>query len=283
MSLRAAFGVGYTDAEAVSEATKAEDAETGYTENQTSSYVEQEEKYLQSGIRISDEADRPKDRDLRTADFGDDNNDDTLCENDNGKDVAPTTLRTHGALYAADFEDSDDEGSLCDDIDIRDFDLECKARWANCNEELKSRQGYQLTMIQLRIQENSLREIVQQALKARRNGQIHSSIFGEAPEEEDRLIEMVLELTELGRTMNDAGAFLRDEGRDIEMMSRNNLQTLIQKATRPFRPSGIKVVKAELSQFLEDFRQMRLRLLQENPGMSMAAILEERSLDLRPR
>lgn len=286
MSVHAAPGIGNTDADTISEATKAEEAETGYTENHTSSYVEhEEERYLQSRIRIGDEADRPRDRGLGTADSVDDNNQDTLCENDNGNYIALTVLRTHEALYAADFEDTDDEESLCDDVDTVDLDLERDARCAKCNEEVENPQRYQLTTIQLRIQENTLREIVQQALKARRNGRSdsNSSIFSEAPEEEDRVLEMVLELTESGKTMNDAGTFLGDEEGDIEIMLRNNLQTLIQKATRPFRPSGIRAVRAELSQFLEDFRRMRLRLLQENPGMSMAGILKERSLDLRPR
>lgn len=64
---------------------------------------------------------------------------------------------------------------------------------------------------------------------------------------------------------------------------RNNLETLLQKATRPFRPSGIRAGEAELFQCLEAFRQMRLKLQEGNPGKSMADILTERRLDLKPR
>ena len=284
--LRAAFGqVQSTDREAGSEALKSGYAETGDIWNQVSSHVDHgEEWYLQSQVQISHEEYRPRDRGLRAADFDDSKREDTFCENDGGKDVGPIVVRTHRALCAADFEDSDAEDSLCDDGEVRGLDLEANTRWFNSNKELKIPQDHQLTAIQLRIQESVLRDIVQEALQARRNGEVDSSIFSnKAPEEEDRVLEMILELMEMGQSMIDAGALQGDEGGDIQMMVRNNLSTRIRKATRPFRPSGIIVTEAELTQCLEAFRQLRLKLLQEMAGMTMAEILEERSLDLRPR
>lgn len=285
-NLRVACGrVESTDTKADSEATKSEDAETGYIENQTSTHAEHGgERYLQSQVRVSHEEDRPRGQSLRAADVDGSNSEDTLCENDYGTIVAPIRVRTHRALCAADFEDSDDEDSLCDDGDIGGLDLEANSRWSNCNKELSIPQEYQLTMVELRIQENVLREIVQQALNARRNGKVDSSIFSEEePEEEDWVLEMILELMELGDSMADAGVFQREEGGDIQMMMRNNFHTLVRKATRPFRPSGIKLVKAELAQCVEAFRQTRMKLLEDNAGIAMEEILKDRSLDLRPQ
>ena len=285
-NLRAAFRqVQSTDREAGSEASKVENAENGHIWSQASSHVDHgEEWYSQSQVQISHEQDRPRDRGLRAADFDDSKSEDTVCENDSGKDVGPIVVRTHRALCAADFEESDDEEALCEDGDIRGLDLEANTRWFNSTKELKTPRGHQLTAIQLRIQENVLRDIVQEALQARRNGEIDSSIFSnEAPEEEDGVLEMILELMEVGQSMIDAGALQEDEGGDVQMMLRNNLSTRIRKATRPFRPSGIDITEAELTQCLEAFRQLRLKLLQEMAGMSMAEILEKRSLDLRPR
>ena len=157
-------------------------------------------------------------------------------------------------------------------------------RWADCNNELQGRQRCQMTTLQLRINANMLREIAHEALKERENGVHESYIFSEETSEEgDRVLEMVLELMDLGQVMVDAGEIQSEEGGDIQMMVQNNLETLIRKATRPFRPSGIRAVEVELFQCLKAFRQMRLELLQRHGGMSMAQILEERSLDLRPR
>lgn len=262
--------------EASSEATKAEDAEIDHTGNQTSSQVEQGEESLpQSQVRVSGGEDRPK-RSLLATDFDNVNGD--------NKDIGPIVVRTHRALCAADFEYSDEEDSIRGDDDIRGLDLEASARWSNCNNELRSSQECPLMTAQLRIKEEMLREIGQRARKARTNGEVDCSIFSkEAPAEEDRVLEMILDLMELGQTMVDAGGFQSEEGRDIEMMLRNNLHTLMRKATHPFRPSGIRAMEVEQSQCLEVFRQMRLRLLQGKHGMSMSEVLKERGLDLRRR
>ena len=265
-----------------SEATEAE--ETGHLGNQTSDHVENgEESYLQSQFRVSHEEDRPGNSGLHAADFDKRNTEDTRCENEKGKDIAPTAAWTPRGLCAADFDDSEDE-SLCDDADIRSLDLEANLRWSNYSHELGTPQEHHLTTIQLRIQENVLRDIVQQALKARRNGRNDSSVFSkEAPGLEDWLMEVILEVMELGQSMVDTGTLQREEGRDIQTMLQNNFQSLMRKATHPFRPSGIRVMNVELTSCLEAFREMRLRLLRENSGMSMVEIVKERSLDFRPR
>ena len=262
--------------EASSEATKAEDAGIGHTGNQTSSQVEQgEESIPQSQVRVSGGEDRPK-RSLLATDF--DNG------NGNNKDIGPIVVRTHRALCEADFEDSDEEDSIRGDGDMRGLDLEASARRSNCNNELRSSQACPLTTAQLRIKEKMLREIAQRARKARTNGEDDCSILSrEAPAEEDRVLEMILDLMDLAQTMVDAGGFQSEEGRDIEMMLRNTLHTLMRKATHPFRPSGIRAMETEQSQCLEVFRHMRLKLLQENRGISMSEILKERGLDLRRR
>lgn len=207
----------------------------------------------------------------------------TRYGNDDGKDVASAAIRIYRGFCAADFEDSEDEkDSLCDDSDIEGLDLKAATRWSNCNWETPQKPP--LTTLQLSILENVLRGIVAQALAARRNDKLDSSIFSEeAPEEENMLLETILELMELGHSMMDTRGFQGEEGGDVHMMVRNNFHSLMRKTARPFRPSGMKIVKAELSSCLEGFRQLRLRLLWENQGMSMAEILEERSLDLRPR
>lgn len=262
------------------EATKAEDAEICHTVKQTSSHVEQREMtYLQIQLRVSHEEENSR-KTLRPTGSDDKNSEDELCEDD-----SPIIVRTHRALCAADFDDSDDEEEEEDgssDGGVRGFNLEASTRWSDCNNRLKGAQGPQLTTTQLRIQENTLKEITQQALEARENGEIDCSIFGQpASEEEDWVLEMVLQLIEVGQTMMDAGELDGDEGDDIQMMMRNNLETLLRKATRPFRPSGIRAVEAELVQCLTAFRQMRVKLQEGNAGMSMADILTERRLDLK--
>ncbi len=282
-NLRAAYGRLESSATgAGSEATEAE--ETEHLGNQTSDHVEHgEEWYLQSGFRVSHEEDHPSNSGLHAADFDQRNTEETLCENEKGKDIAPIAAWTPRGLCAADFDDSEDE-SLCDDADITSLDLEANLRWSNYSHELRTPQEHHLTTIQLRIQENVVRDIVQQALKARRNGRNDSSVFSkEAPEEEDWVIEVILEVMELGQSMVDTGTFQREEGRDIQTMLQNNFQSLTRKATHPFRPSGIRVMNVELTSCLEAFRVTRLRLLRENSGMSMVEILKERSLDFRPR
>ena len=276
LNLRVAYGlVESTDTEAVSEGTKSEDAETGSTGNQIPTHAEHgEEHYLESQVRVSHEQDRPRAQSLGAADVDGSNSEDTLYENDYGIDIAPIRVGAHRALCAADFEDSDDEDSFCDNGDIGGLALEADTRWSNCNKQHSIPQEHGSMTVQLRIQENILREMVQQALKARRNGKFDCNIFSEeAPEEEDWVLEMILELMELGESMVDAGVIAGEEGRDIQLMMRSDFHILMREATRPFRPSGIKVVKAELAQCFEAFRQTRLKVLQENAGMSMAEIL----------
>ena len=280
-NLRAAYG----RVESLDTETGSKDAETGRVGNHTSNHVEHgEEWYLQSQVRVSHDEDCPRDSGLRAADFDNRNSENTLCDNEEGKDMASTVLRIHGGLCAADFEDSEDEDSLCDDADIRGLDLEANIRWPNCKHESRIPQEHRLTTMQLRIQEDVLRDIVQQALRARVDGRVNSTIFStEAPEEEDWEIEMILEVMKLGQSMIDAGALQGEEGHDIQMMMQDFFHNLMRKATRPFRPSGIRVLKVELTQCLDAFRQMRLRLLREKADMSMSEILRERSLALTPR
>lgn len=97
------------------------------------------------------------------------------------------------------------------------------------------------------------------------------------PPQEHRLTSSQLRILEnvLRETVAQALAARRNGRPDSSIFS--------EEATRPFRPSGIRTVKAELSSCLEAFRQLRLRLLWENQGISMAEILERRSLDVRPR
>ena len=233
--------------------------------------------------RLNYEGDRPRGQSLRATHFNKVISKDTHYANGDGKDVAPAVVNIYRGFCAADFEDSEDgEDSLCDDSDIEGLDLKATTRWTICNWE--NPKGHQFTTTQLGMQENVLRNIVEQALKARRDGRVDSSIFSEErPEEEDEVLEIILEMMEFGQSMIDAGVLQGEEGGDIQMIVRNIFHTLVRKATRPFRPTGMKIVKAELSSCLEAFRQLRVRLLQKNPGMSMAELLEERSLDLRPR
>ena len=263
-NLRAAYGC----VESLLCERRSEAEETGRIGNYTSSRVEHgEEWYPQSQVRASHDEDGLKDSSLCAAKLHQSYSEDT----------------THKAFRVADYEDSDDEDSLCEDDDIRALDLEANNRPFNCNKKLEIPQEHQLTTMQLRIVENVLRETAQQALKARRNDKTGARILSkEAPEGWDRLLEIILELLVLGQSMIDAGAFQREEGLDIQMMARKKFHVVVRKATRPFRPSGISVVKADLYRCLEIFRQERLRLLQENPGMSMVEILEK-TLDLRPR
>ena len=280
-NLRAAYGrVESSDTE-----TGSEDAETGRVGNHTSNHVEHgEDRYLQSQVRVSHDEDCPRDSGLRAADLDNENSDDTLCDNEEGKDVASTVVRTHRGLCAADFEDSEDEDSLCDDADIRGLDLQANICWSKRNHESSIPQEHRLTAMQLRIQEDVLRDIVQQALRARIDGRVDSAIFStEVPEEEDWEIEMILEVMELGQSMIDAGALQSEEAHDIQIMMQDFFHSLMRTATHPFRPSGLRVLKVKLTQCLEAFRQMRLRLLRGNADMSMTEILRERSLDLTPR
>ena len=269
------------DPKAGSAATKVEDAETGNIEKRKPSNFEHRVgSHSPRQMPVSHREHRSK-RTLYAAKSCDRDSEDIL-HNEDGTIMA----RTHRPLRAADFEDSDDEDSFCEDGDIRafrGFDLEARVRWAGSN-ELKSLQGCQLTTLQLRICGSMLREIAHRALKDRENSE-NKWLFpsGETSEEGDWMLEMILELMELPQVMVDAGEFQVEEGGDIEMMVQNNLETLIRRSTRPFRPSGIRAVEVELFQCLEAFSQMRLELLQRHPGMSMAEILTERSLDLRPR
>ena len=270
------------DLKAGSAGTKAEDAKTGHIEKRKPSNFEHgAERHSPNQMPVSHREQHYK-RTLCAANFCDRNRKDML-RNEDGTIV----VRTHRPLCAADFEDSDDEYSFCEDGDIRafrGFNLEARVRWAHCNYQLKGRQGRQLSTLQLRIHANILREIAHQALKDREDGVNEWDISSEERSEDgDWVLEMILELMDLAQVMVDAGEFPSEEGGDIQMMVQNNLETLIRKATRPFRPSGIRAVEVELFQCLEAFRQMRLDLLQRHPGMSMAEILNERSLDLRPR
>ncbi|CAF9906912.1 hypothetical protein IMSHALPRED_005390 [Imshaugia aleurites] len=284
-NLRAAYSrIERGETEAGPQAAKAEDAKTGHVRNQKSRRIDQgQEWYLERELGVSYEKDRPRDRGL-AAGLDDSQIEDTLVENDDGRNVAPLVVGTHRALYSADFEDSGDEESLCDDDDIRGSELEANTGWLNRNQGVDISQEQQLTTIQLRIQENMLRDIARQAFKARRDSNADLSFFGkEAPGEEDWVLETILNLMELGQTMIDARAFQEEEGRDIQVMVRNSLSTLLRKARHPFRPSGISAANVQLTQCLDALRQMRLRLLQENPGRSIAEILKEKNIDLRPR
>ena len=267
------------DLEVGSATTKAEDPETGHLRNRKSSNLEHgAERHSQSQTRVG-HGEHHSTKILQAAEFYEINGEDTHCEED-----GTIVVRTHRPLCAADFEDSDDEDSFCVGGDTRRFDLQATMRWVDGNNELQSSQGLQLTTLQLQIKANMLREIAQQALRERENSENGPNVFSnEVPEEGDWVLEMNLELMELGQVMVDAGEFQDEEGRDIQIMLQNNLGTLVRKMTRPFRPSGIRGVEVELFQCLEAFRQMRLELLHKNLGMSMAEILGERSLDLRPR
>ena len=260
-----------------SETTEAGDVETGHDENQNSSHVLfGEDQYLQKQVQVSNEEDSLEDKCVHAADFGGSISEDTLCENGDGEDATPV-VRTHRALCAADFEDSDDEDSFRPDDDVVGHDLEAHARWSRCEKELGMPQGRRLTTVQLHIQEVVLRHIVRQAVKARSDGRIDSKIFSDkVPEYEDWILETVLAAMESGEYMVDAGYIEGEEGHDIQMMLRDYLHILMRESTRPFRPSGASV---RADPIIKVFRQMRLQLLQENPGSSMAEILEEKCLN----
>ena len=281
--LNASLHLGHSgDSKADSAATNAGDVKTSHIEDGIPTNFEHgAERHFQCQMRVSHGQHRSS-KSLRAANFLNRNGGATLCGED-----STIVVRTHRPIYAADFEDSDDEESCCDDGDVRafrGFDLEARVRWADCNSEPKSRQERQVTSLQLRIYGTMLREIAHRAVEDRENGENESeSSREEMSEEGDWVLEMVLELMDLPQVMVDAGEFQWEESGDIEMMVQNNLETLIRKATRPFRPSGIRPVDVELFQCLGAFRQMRLELLQRHRGMSMAEILKERSLDLRPR
>ena len=283
LTLGAGKGQGESrDSNADSAATNAGDAKTGPIEDGISSNIEHgTERHFQCQMRVSQGQHRSS-KSLQAANLHNRNGAATLCGAD-----GTIVVRTHRPVYPTDFEDSDDDESFCDDGDIRafrGFDLEARVRWVDCNSELKSRQGRQMTKLRLRIWGNMLREIAHRALEEREIGEDESdSSSEEMSEEGDWVLEAILELMDLAQVMVDAGEFQGEEGEDIQMMVQNNLETLIGKATHPFRPSGIRAGGMELFQCLGAFRQMRLELLQRHRGMSMVEILEERSLDLRPR
>ena len=263
-----------------SEITEAGDVETGHDENPASSHVlPGEDQYLQKQIQVSNEEDSLEDKCVHPADCDDfDGNisEDTLFEKRDGEDATSVVKRTHRALCAADFEDSDNEDSFRLDDDVVDHDLKAHAPWSSYEKELRMPQGRRLTTVQLQIQEDVLRHIVRQAVKARSDGTIDSKIFsGDAPEYEDWILETVLGAMESGEHMVDVGRIGGEEGHDIQMMLRKYLHILMRESTRPFRPSGANV---RADPILSVFRQIRLQLLQENPGISMTEILKEKGL-----
>ena len=253
LNVRAMNGwVASTEAEAVSEPTKAEDAETEHMGNQKSGFAGHgDDCYLGSQVRVSHEEDRPTENDLCAADPCYSNSDNRLRGDIADREAAPRVAKTYSALCAADLEDSGDEDALCDDDDVKGLGLECNSdvlcddddvkglglkgngdvlcddddvkglglegnsRLTKREKELVVSQGRQQAMTQLRIQENMLREIA------------------------------------------------RQEGFDFQTMARKSFGTLMRKATRLFRPSGISVGKTEQTQSLEEDGQMGLRLLGE--------------------
>lgn len=262
-----------------SETTEAGDVETGNGGNPASSRVlSGEDQCLQKQIQINNEEDRLENRCVHPAESGGSINEDTLCERGDGEDATPVVIRTHRALCAADFEDSDNEDSFRPDDDVVGHDLEAPTPWSRREKELGMPQGRRLTTVQLQIQENVLRNIVQQAVKARSDGRIDSKIFSDkAPEYEDRQIETVLGAMESEEYMVDAGYMEGEEGHDVQMMLRKYFHILTRELTRPFRPSGASLGADPV---LSVFRQIRLQLLQENTGSSLTEILEKGSLDL---
>ena len=266
-----------TGTQSGSETTEAGDVETGHDENPASSDVlSREDQNLQQEIQVSNEEDRLEDRCVHPADFGGSISEDTLCEKGDGENASPVVTRTHRALCAADFEDSDIEDSFCPDDDVVGRNLEAHAPWSSCEKELEMPQGRRLTTVQLQIQEDVLRHIVRQAVKARSDGRIDSKIFSDdAPEYEDWILETVLGAMKSGEHMVDVGYIEGKEGHDIQMMLRKYLHILMRESTRPFRPSGTNV---RADPILLVFRQIRFQLLQENPGISMTEILKEKCL-----
>ena len=262
-----------------SDTTEAGDVETGHGENPTSSHVLfGEDQCLQKQIQVNNEEDRLEDRCVHPAESGGSISEDTLCEKGDGEDAIPVVIRTHRALCAADFEDSDNEDSFCPDDDVVSHDLKAHTPWSSREKELGMPQGRRLTTVQLQIQENILRNIVRQAVKARSDGRTESKIFShKAPEYEDCQIETVLGAMEWEEYMVDAGCIEGEEGHDIQMMLRKYFHILIRELTRPFRPSGASV---RADPILSVFRQIRLQLLQENPRRSLTEILEKGCLDL---
>ncbi|KAM0800832.1 hypothetical protein BDR22DRAFT_236105 [Usnea florida] len=260
-----------------SEITEAGDVETGHDANPASSHVlPGEDQYLQKQIQASNEEDRLEDKCVHPVDFDGNINEDTLFEKHDGGVAAPVVTRTHRALCAADFEDSDNEDSSHLDDDVVGHDSEAHAPWSSCERELAMPQGRRLTTVQLQIQEDVLRHIVRQAVKARSDGTLDSKIFSDdAPEYEDWILETVLGAMESGEQMVAVGCIEGEEGHDIQMMLRKYLHILMRESTRPFRPSGANV---RADPILSVFRQIRLQLLQENPGISMREILKEKGL-----
>lgn len=263
-----------------SETTEAGVVETGHDENQTSSHVLFEgDQYRISPlqVQVSNEENRLEDRCVHPADFSGSISEGTFYENGDDENATLVEIRPHRALCAADFEDSDNEDSFRPDDDVVGHDLEAHARWSSREKGHGMPQGRRLTTVQLQIQEDVLRHIVRQAVKARSDGRIDSKIFSDkVPGNEDRVLETVLAAMESGEYMVDAGYIEGEEGHDIQMMLRKYFHILMRESTRPFRPSGASV---RADPILKVFRQMRLQSLQENPGSSMAEILEEKCLN----
>ncbi len=154
------------DTETGSEAAETEEVvETGYVGNATSGDFEhgEEERELKDEARAEEEEDRSRDRGLRIADFGAEMSEDALLGDDDGEDVVLTAEGTEKrVLCASDFEDSDDEDTLSGNV--KDLELEAGTRQSPDNRKLDFPRGRQLTMIQLRIKENILREVAQKKL-----------------------------------------------------------------------------------------------------------------------
>ena len=260
-----------------SEITEAGDVETSHDENPASSHVlPGEDQYLPKQIQASNEEGRLEDKCVHPVEFEGNIIEDTLFEKRDGGDATPVVTRSHRALCAADFEDSDNEDFSRFDDDVVGHDLEAHAPWSRCEKELGMPQGRRLTTVQLQIQEDVLRHIVRQAVKARSNGTIDSKIFSDdEPEYEDWMLETVLGAMESGEHMVDVGCIEGEERHDIHMMLRKYLHILMRESTRPFRPSGANV---RTDPILSVFRQIRLQLLRENPGISMTEILKEKGL-----
>ena len=264
-----------TGTQSGSETTEAGDVVTCHDENPASSHVlSAEDRDLQKQIQVINEEDRLEDRCVPSAHFGRSISEDTLCEKGDGENATPVVTRAHRALCAADFEDSDIEDSFRPNDDVVGRSLEAHAPWSSCEKEIEMPQGRRLTTVQLQIQEDVLRHIVRQAVKARSDGRIDSKIFSdEAPEYEDWILETVLGAMESGEHMVDVGYIEGEEGHDVQMMLRKYLHILLRESTRPFRPSGANV---RADPILSVFRQIRLQLLQENPGIPMTEILQDK-------
>ena len=122
------------DLKAGSAATKAEDAKTGHLKYQNPSNFEHgAERHSQCQMRVNHGHHRSR-KTLQALNLYDGNGEATLCGGD-----GTIVVGTHRPFCAADFEDSEDEESFCDDGDIRvfrGFNLEARVRCADCNNEV---------------------------------------------------------------------------------------------------------------------------------------------------